>query len=111
MHPEIRDYIESVYLPKSRQHQHKNKMIINKGAFATAYLKKAEGVYDEVLQVDAAAMPFRLTTAIHGDTTLFISYDPADMTGLIIDNPLLAEHMRSVYGALRAAQNGDPDRI
>lgn len=103
MHPKMREYIEKVYIPKSKKHTHKNKMIINKGASAEQYVKKAKGVYDEVIFVDPAKNPFRLTTAIHGDHTLFASYDPEDMSGVIIKNPLIADHMRMIFNVVKGA--------
>jgi sugar-specific transcriptional regulator TrmB len=103
MHPEIRSYIEDIYIPRSQKHKNKNRMIINEGPQTDSYLKKAKNVYEEVLRVPANKLPFKLTTAIHGNTTLFISYDPEDMSGMIIENPLLAEHMRSIYTAIASS--------
>jgi sugar-specific transcriptional regulator TrmB len=100
MHPEIRDYIEKTYLKKSRDHTNKNQMIVNSGPEATKYLKKAKGVYSDVAQVDPKDKPFKLTTAIYGNKTLFLSYDPEDLSATIVENQLLAEHMRTVFHSL-----------
>lgn len=102
MHPQIREYIEQVYVPKSRAHVHKNKMILSDSKVAHDYVKKAEGVYDDVVFVDPAKNPFKLTVAIHGDSVDFISYDPSDLSGVVIENPLIAEHMRVIFNILRA---------
>lgn len=101
MHPKVRDFVERVYIPKSQKHKHKNKMILSDGKAARNYLAKAEGVYDEVIFVDPKSNPFKLTVAIHGDKVDFISYDPADLSGIVIENPLLAEHMRTIFGIVK----------
>jgi len=103
MHPKMREYIERVYIPKSKKHTHKNKMIINRGASAEQYVKKAKGVYDEIIFVDPEKNPFHLTTAVHGDHTLFASYDPDDMTGVLIKNSLIADHMRTIFNVVKGA--------
>ncbi len=102
MHPKIREYIERVYVPKSKKHIHKNKMILSDGEPARKYLKQASGVYDESILVDPQKNPFELTVAIHGDRVDFISYDPRDLSGVIIENPLIATHMRSVFEIMRS---------
>jgi sugar-specific transcriptional regulator TrmB len=103
MDPHVREYIEKVYIPKSKKKKNKNKMIINDSKQARDYLKRAEGVYDDVFFVDSTSIPFRLTTAVMGDTTLFVSYSSEDMSGIIIKNPLIAEHMLSIFEALKMA--------
>lgn len=102
MHPKIRDYIERIYVPKSREHVRKNKMILSDSKVARDYVKKAEGVYDEVVFVNPAENPFKLTVAVHGDSVDFISYDPSDLSGVVIQNPLIAEHMRVTFNILKA---------
>lgn len=101
MHPKVREYVEEVYLPKSKKMAHKNKMILSEGEAARSYLKKAEGVYDEVVFVDPASNPFKLTVAIHGDKVNFISYDPSDLSGVILENPLIADHMRTIFDIVK----------
>ncbi len=100
MHPKVRQHIENVYIPKSKKHDNKNKMILNDGPETEEYIEKAEGVYDEVIKVKPEEIPFKLTTAVHGNTTLLISYAPEDMSGIIIENQLIADHMKSIYKAL-----------
>lgn len=101
MHPKIRQYVEKIYLPKSKKHLHKNKMIVSDGEQARKYLKKAEGVYDEVIFVDPQHNPFKLTLAVHGNKVNFISYDPMDLSGVIIENALVADHMRVMFDILK----------
>lgn len=101
MHPEIRDYVEKIYIPKSKKHVHKNKMILSDGPSARAYLKKADGIYDEVLLIDPSVNPFKITLAVHGDKVDFISYDPSDLSGIVIENSLIADHMRVVFGIVK----------
>lgn len=103
MHPKIREYIEKVYIPSSKKHKHKNKIILNKGEHAESYIKKSKGVYDEVIFIDPVKNPLKLTTAIHGDQTLFLSYAPEDLSGVIIKNPLIADHMRTIFQVLKGA--------
>lgn len=100
MHPKIRNYIESVYIKKSKTHHHKNKMILNAGKEAEEYLKKAKDVYEEIIFVDPKKNPFKLTTAIYGNKVAFISYASDDMSGIIIENHLLADHMKTIFGIL-----------
>ncbi|MBL4694640.1 hypothetical protein JKY72_04695 [Candidatus Gracilibacteria bacterium] len=101
MHPKIRDYIEKIYIPRSQKHKNKNVMIINEGQSADTYLQKAAGVYKEVHKVDPQKNLFKLTTAIHGNNTLFISYAPEDLSGLIIENELIADHMRTIFDIVK----------
>ncbi len=101
MHPDVRDYVEKVYIPKSKKHVHKNKMIVSDGASSRDYVKKADGVYDEVVFVDPKNYPFKATLAIHGDKVDFISYDPADLSGIVIENALVAEHMRVIFNVMK----------
>lgn len=101
MHPEIRDYVEKIYIPKSKKHANKNKMILSDGPSARTYLKKAEGIYDEVLLIDPATNPFKITLAVHGDKVDFISYDPSDLSGIVIENSLIADHMRVVFDIVK----------
>lgn len=97
MHPKVRHYIERHYLPKSKKHKNKNKMIVSDGTELRNYLKKAKGVCEEIILVTPNKNPFTLTTAIYGDKVSFISYDPKDLSGVIIENPLIANHMRSLF--------------
>ncbi|MBT5016341.1 hypothetical protein HOM98_02550 [Candidatus Peregrinibacteria bacterium] len=101
MHPKIREYVEEVYVSKSQEHKNKNKMILLDGRDSRGYVKKAQGVYDEVIFVDPKKNPFKLTVAIHGDFVNFISYDPTDLSGVVIENSLIAEHMRVMFGVLK----------
>ena len=101
MHPKIREYIESVYIPKSRGHVHKNKMIISDLPVSRGYVARAKGVYDEVIFVNPAQNPFKLTVAIHGSSVDFISYDPSDLSGVVIKNQLIADHMRVIFEMMK----------
>ncbi|PIQ77604.1 hypothetical protein COV82_03600 [Candidatus Peregrinibacteria bacterium CG11_big_fil_rev_8_21_14_0_20_46_8] len=103
MHPKVREYIEQIYIPASKKHTHKNKMILNKGLQSANYIKKAESVYDEIIMVDPQENPFALTTAIVGNKTLLISYAPEDLSGIIIENNLIANHMRTIFKVLIAS--------
>ncbi|HCW32724.1 MAG: Transcriptional regulator, TrmB [Candidatus Peregrinibacteria bacterium GW2011_GWF2_39_17] len=102
MHPKIREYIERVYIPKSKKHISKNKMILSDSKLSRDYVKKAQGIYDEVIFVDPVKNPFKLTVAIHGDLVDFISYDPGDLSGVVIENHLIAEHMKVVFNVLKS---------
>jgi HTH-type transcriptional regulator, sugar sensing transcriptional regulator len=101
MHPQIREYIENIYLPQSKQHKNKNQMIINEGTEARKYVQKANDIYEEIIFMDPKNNPFKLTTAIYGNKTAFISYDPEDMSGFIIENKLLTEHMKTIFERLK----------
>lgn len=101
MHPQIREYIEKIYIPKSKKHVHKNQMILSDGEAARSYIKKAEGVYDEVIFIDPKLNPFKITLAIHGNKVDLISYDPSDLSGIVIENPLVADHMRTIFGIVK----------
>lgn len=101
MHPDIRKYVYDVYLPICDKHKHKNKIILNDGAKAREYQKKAKNSYDEFVFVKSKDFPLTLTTAIYGDKVAFWSYDPDDMTGVIIQNRLIAEHMRTIFGVMK----------
>src|SRR3989339_310753 len=59
---------------------------------AREYKKIASESYDEFIFVDFQKFPFTLTTAIYGDKTAFWSYDPKDMSGVIIENRLIADN-------------------
>ncbi len=100
MDPRVRDYIESTYLPKARAQKNKNRMILNRGKSAQAYLEKAKGAYSEVRLLDAKDYAFKLTTAVQGEKVFLISYDPEDLSAIIIENRLIAQHMLSIYAAL-----------
>jgi sugar-specific transcriptional regulator TrmB len=101
MHPKIREYIEDVYIPKSRDHKNKNKVIMSDGPASREYYKKAKGVYDEAIFVPPQKNPFKLTMAIHGDSVDFISYDPSDLSGVVIENRFIADHMRAVFDIVK----------
>jgi sugar-specific transcriptional regulator TrmB len=101
IHPKVRSYIERAYIPKAKKHKHKNKMILSDGPESRKYIKKAKNVYDEVIFVDPKANPFTLTIAIHGDSVDFISYDPSDLSGVIIENKLIAEQMKVLYKVIK----------
>ena len=101
MHPQVREFVERVYIPKSKKHKNKNKMILSDGETARAYLKKAEGVYDEVLFIDPKSNPFKITLAVHGNKVDMISYDASDLSGVVIENALIAEHMRVIFNIVK----------
>ncbi len=101
MHPKVRDYCESIYIPKASKHLNKNKMILNDGPLAQDYVKKASEVYDEIIFIDPKENPLTLTTAIKGNKTTFMSYDSDDMSGIIIENQLIANHMKTIYKILK----------
>ncbi|MFA6024688.1 MAG: helix-turn-helix domain-containing protein [Candidatus Gracilibacteria bacterium] len=101
MHPKIREYTYDVYLPAVRKHKNKNKIIMNDGEKAREYQKKASEAYDEFIFVDPVKFPLTLTTAIYGDKVAFWSYDPSDMSGVILKNSMMASQMRTIFEALR----------
>ena len=101
MHPKIREYVNNVYLPICNKHKHKNKIILNEGEKAREYKKLASKAYDEFIFVDTKKHPFTLTTAIYGNCVAFLSYDPTDMTGVIIENKLIADNMRTHFKILK----------
>ena len=103
MHPSVREYTYNVYIPKSNKHRNKNKIILSEGAKAREYEKVAAQAYDEFIFADPKEFPFGLTTAIYGNKTAFWSYDPKDMTGVIIENQLIADQMRTLFVALRTS--------
>lgn len=79
MHPVVRQHVMDSYVPTSRMHKNKNKMIIEDGPKARKYVKAAEGVYDEILFVNPEHLGMRFSLAIFGDKVAFFSYDPADL--------------------------------
>lgn len=103
MSQKIREYVYAVYLPISNKHENKNKIILNDGTKAREYKNLAAKAYDEFIFIDPEKFPLTLTTAIYGDKVAFWSYDPEDMTGVIIENTLIAENMRTMYNAMKNA--------
>lgn len=101
MHPKIKDFVLKNYLPAARAHKHKKKMIISKTPQAEAYVKRAKGTYDEIFFVDPKEFPFSHTTVVYGNKVAFCSYNPADLTGVIIENKLIADQIRTVFGVLK----------
>jgi len=100
MHPQLRKYIERVYVPTVRQHIKKHRMIINDGEKSRAFCKKSEGTCEEIIFIDPKEHPFKLTTFVHGNRVAFASYNPKDLTGIVIENQFIADHMREVYKIL-----------
>lgn len=100
MHPRIRKYVYDVYMPICNQHRNKNKIILNEGVKAHEYKEMAKKAYDEFIFVDSKKYPFTLTTAIYGNKVAFWSYDPQDMSGVILENQLIANNMRTVFKIL-----------
>ena len=100
MHPKIREYTYETYMPISNKHANKNKIILNDGNLSRQYSKIAKDAYDEFIFVDEKVCQFTLTTAIYGNKVAFWSYDPADMSGVIIENSLIAENMRNIFNIL-----------
>lgn len=101
MHPKVRDYVESIYLNKSRKHKNKNKMILHDGKAAKKYVDKSRDVYDEVIFIDPEKNPLNLTTGVFNNKTVFLSYDPKDMSGIVIENQLIADHMKTIFKTLQ----------
>jgi sugar-specific transcriptional regulator TrmB len=101
MHPKIREYTYDVYIPISNKHKNKNKIILNEGKKSREYEKIAAEAYGEFIFVDPKLYPFTLTTAIYGSKTAFWSYDPSDMSGVIIENELIAKNMRTFFEILK----------
>ncbi|EKD63146.1 MAG: hypothetical protein ACD_51C00332G0003 [uncultured bacterium] len=104
MHPELREYIEAIYIPKIATHKSKGKMLINDGEKSKKHVEKIRKVKsdqkDEIIFIDPKKYPFKVTTIIHDNKVSFASYDPKDMTGIIIENTLFADHMRTVFNVL-----------
>jgi sugar-specific transcriptional regulator TrmB len=103
MHPKIRKYTYETYLPISNKHINKNKIILNDGKLSREYSKIAKKAYDEFIFVDDKKCRFTLTTAIYGNKVAFWSYDPSDMSGVIIENHLIADNMRNIFGVLKTS--------
>jgi hypothetical protein len=101
MHPRVREYTYNVYLPICNKHQNKNKIILNDGEKAREYERVAGKAYDEFIFADPKKYPLSLTTAIYGNKTAFWSYDPVDMTGVIIENHLIANQMRTIFEVMK----------
>jgi sugar-specific transcriptional regulator TrmB len=101
MHPKIRKYVYDVYLPICNKQSHKNKIILNEGKKSDEYKQKASKAYDEFIFTNPEKYKFSLTTAIYGDKVAFWSYDPKDMSGVIIENQLIADNMRTMFKALK----------
>ncbi len=94
---ELKDYIQEIYLPASKKHSNKNKMIVHDGKQAREYAKEAKDVYDEVIFVDPKELDLTLSLAIYGNKTAFFSYQPEDLSGVIIENPLINKQMKSLF--------------
>lgn len=101
MDPRVQKYITDIYIPISKKHKNKNKMIIQDGEQARAFAKKAEGVYDEITFIDPEKYPLSITTAIYGDRISLSSSNPKDMSGILIKNQLVANHMRTIFNILK----------
>lgn len=97
MHPKIREYLNKVYLPVSRKHQNKNEMIVCDGVSSRNYAKIASEVYDEIIFVDPKLYKFTLTMAVYGNKVALCSYNPNDLSGIIIENPLIAAQMKIMF--------------
>lgn len=106
MHPKIKDYVNNVYLPAASKHKNKNKMIINKGPEAKEYAEKASQAYDEIIFNDPKKYSFTLTTAVYGDKVALCSYNPADLSGIIIENKLIADQMRTMFEITKKQLSG-----
>ncbi len=101
MHPKVREYYENSYIPKASKHKNKKKIIINDGKPARDYIKKAKDVYDEIIFVDPKKHKMTLTSVVQGNTTILMSYDPQDMSAIVIENRLIAEHMRTMFDMIK----------
>ena len=102
MHPKLRAYIEAVYIPASKKHKNKNRMILKDSPKARDYLQKAKGVYKEVHLV-SEQIPLRMSTVVIGSRVLLVSYDPDNLYGVILDDPFFAKHMESLYALLKVS--------
>lgn len=100
MHPKLSEYIENVYVPVSKKHANKNRMIIIDSKNARDYAKSAKDAYEKMLFVQPEEMNSKLTMAIFDNKTLFASYHPDDMTGVIIENQFIADHMKGMFEML-----------
>jgi len=105
MHPQIRNYIEKSYIPAIKNHNRGIKIILNDSEKARQHIekiRKARGTKpeDEVVFIDSGKWKFHLSTVVRGNKTSFVSYDPTDMTGIIIENRLIAEQMKTVFRSL-----------
>ena len=70
------------------------------GEKARAHCTKSEGTCEEIIFVDPKEHSFKLTTTIHGNRVSFASYNPKDLTGIVIENQFIADHMREIYKIL-----------
>jgi sugar-specific transcriptional regulator TrmB len=98
---EFRKYLFESYLPLSSKHNNKNKIILNEGRLARDYQRAASKVYDEFIFVDPDTFEFETTIAVYGNKVAFCSYDPNDLSGVVITNERISNDMRKHFYILK----------
>lgn len=102
-HSEIEKYIRKNYVPKRKKMKTKAEMIIADYQRSQDYVEFADDVYGWVGFVDADEAGFKSTIVIHGDCIQFLSTYPEDLTGVLIENPYLANTMKGVFNLMKAS--------
>ncbi len=101
-HPEVRKYIRDVYVPSRRQSKkNKAEMILTSYNDSEDYVKQARDIYDWIGFVDQKDVDFEATIAIYGNSIQFLSTKIEDLTGVLIENPFLANTMKGVFQLMK----------
>ncbi len=100
-HPEIKQYIRDVYVPARRRGKNKAEMILTHYDDSEDYVKYAKEIYEWIGFVKREEMNFQSTIIIYGNSIQFLSTKVEDLTGILIENPFLANTMEAVFKLLK----------
>ena len=97
MHPEIVAYVKDTYVPKRRETGQEAWMLFNDNQMTQDYQKHDQAMNRVSLLVPYNDFPFDSCCHIYGNKVAFYSYNKNDMTGIIVENPIIHNTQLSIF--------------
>lgn len=97
IHPEIKEYIETVYLSRRKKMKIVSKFILNDDELWREYGDPNKKLWREIVYVSPENYPFEWCMQIYANKVAFYSYKSGDLTGILIENKYIQQMMLSVF--------------
>jgi sugar-specific transcriptional regulator TrmB len=97
VHPTVLEYVEKVYLPERKRKQSPTRSLFNDNPLTQDYRKHDADMNRISLLVPTDQFPFEICFHIYGKKVAFYSYRSEDLTGIIIEHPLIHNMQFSLF--------------
>lgn len=102
LHPEIRNYVRKVFVPRRRKMKSKCEMIVIKNSFINKHIAVAPNIYDWIGFINSKSALWKsITIVIYDNKVQFQSCNGESIGGILIENNYIATTMLALFHLLQ----------